>query len=154
VTVPPLAGAGTRLARSALVSALVVVTASALVSCQTALAPPEARKLPTSFEAPFVPPPRTIVDVTAVLDQHQRDIGKVDALKRAAAQTPPSGGGAYALAHFYYDRAYAFRGLGLVKEELADWREATRYAIEAGPPRERSCSWRWPRSSTGASGAR
>jgi len=110
-----------------------VVAAFAVSACQTALRPEEAKKLEASFEAPFVPPPRTVVDITAVLDQHKRDIGRVEALRAAAARTPPSTSDPAVLALFYHERAFAFRGLGLVKQELADWGEAARYAQLAGP---------------------
>src|SRR5208282_6007831 len=55
----------------------------------------------------FTPPPRSIADITAILDRQKPDPAKVaEASKRADAQ-PPSGASDVDLQKFYSDRAQA-----------------------------------------------
>ena len=51
------------------------------------------------------PAPRTISDITALLEQHKPDPAKVQELKLAATREPPAGADKEALANFYYERA-------------------------------------------------
>src|SRR4029077_20766030 len=72
----------------------------------------------------FVAPPRTIADITAILDQEKPD--PVHAAKmRSDADAEPSGGN---LADFYFRRAQARWQLGRSVESIAD----TKQAIEIG----------------------
>jgi CHAT domain-containing protein len=69
---------------------------------------------------PFVPPPRTIADITAILDQQKQDPKHLAHLRAAAYAAPPAGVGSAALSKFYYDRANIRADLGRNREALAD----------------------------------
>ncbi len=95
----------------------------------------EAKKITASFEGKgFVPPPRTIRDITAILDTQKR----ADPLAAAKAQAladaaPPGSRDPLTLRTFYWERARAARSIGRVQQEVADLREAARWAHEADP---------------------
>jgi CHAT domain-containing protein len=78
------------------------------------------RALPTGF----VPPPRTIIDITAVLDKEKPDPKAVAEIKARANAEPPQGGAGLTLAHFYYDRGNARLTLGRVGDALDDIQKA------------------------------
>ena len=90
-----------------------------LASCAPALAQTQA--------APFVPPPRSIADITAILDQEKPDPKLLAKLRRAADASSPSGGSRPALAKFYYDRGQARVNLGRNHEALTDAQKAVEY---------------------------
>src|SRR5262249_49972379 len=69
---------------------------------------------------PFVPPPRTIADITAILDQQKQDPKHLAKLRAEAYAAPPAGLGPAALSKFYYDRANIRADLGRNSEALAD----------------------------------
>lgn len=72
----------------------------------------------------YTPPPRSISDITAVLDRQKPDPAKIAAAKAIAdAQAPASISGIDA-ARFYYERAGAAGELGRAAQELADIRKA------------------------------
>ncbi len=73
-------------------------------------------------------PPRTIHDITALLDQYKPDAAKIDALKAAVKQEPPATDDRIALAQFYAKRAGAAEELGMVEQQIADLRRAAEYA--------------------------
>src|SRR5207247_584844 len=68
--------------------------ALSLTACQTA--PPamdlaEAKRVTATFSGAFVPPPRTIDDITAILDQQPRaDPAAAERARARAGETPPS----------------------------------------------------------------
>jgi tetratricopeptide (TPR) repeat protein len=68
----------------------------------------------------FVAPPRTISDITAILDNEKPDAAKIAERKAAADEAPPNSGSKSDLAQFYYDRANARALLGRHKDALAD----------------------------------
>ncbi len=68
----------------------------------------------------FVAPPRTISDITAILDGEKPDAKKIDELKRKADANPPSGGARVDLARFHYDRGTARAQLGRLNDATAD----------------------------------
>ncbi|HXW39880.1 MAG TPA: CHAT domain-containing tetratricopeptide repeat protein [Xanthobacteraceae bacterium] len=72
----------------------------------------------------FVAPPRTIADITAILDSEKPDEAKIAARKAAADATPPGNASAAKLAQFYYDRGAARALLARNKEALADGLQA------------------------------
>ena len=76
----------------------------------------------------FVAPPRTIADITAILDSEKPDEAQVAARKASADAVPPGNASATALAQFYYDRGNARALLGRYKEAIADGLQA----IEVG----------------------
>jgi CHAT domain-containing protein len=68
----------------------------------------------------FVAPPRTIADITAILDQQKPDPETAAKMQRAAQAQPPAGAGGAKPALFYYDRSHARDAIGQTKEALAD----------------------------------
>jgi CHAT domain-containing protein len=78
--------------------------------------------------AVFVAPPRTISDITAILDSEKPDAKKIDELKRKADANPPGSAARADLAKFYYDRGHARAQLGRLNESIADANKA----IEVG----------------------
>ena len=78
--------------------------------------------------AGFVAPPRTIADITAILDSEKPDVKKIDELKEDAASKPTGKESRADLAQFYFDRGNARAQLGRLTESLADANKA----IEVG----------------------
>ena len=70
--------------------------------------------------AGFVAPPRTIADITAILDSEKPDPAKIALRKTAADAEPPKGGSKSALAQFYYDRGNARASLARNEDALND----------------------------------
>jgi CHAT domain-containing protein len=93
---------------------------------QTAAAPQNAAPI----QPVFVAPPRTITDITAILDSEKPDAAKIAARKAEADAAPPSRASAPQLAQFYYDRG-AIRGvLARNKDALADGLQALKLTKE------------------------
>ena len=69
---------------------------------------------------PFIPPPRTIANITAILDGEKPDEAQIAARKANADATQPNNLSAADLAQFYYDRGNARALLARNKEALAD----------------------------------
>ncbi|WP_424631668.1 CHAT domain-containing protein [Bradyrhizobium sp. SYSU BS000235] len=77
-----------------------------------------------ALPAGFVAPPRTISDITAILDSEKPDLKKIEE-KKADADEQPSGKESRAeLAQFYYDRSNARSELGRLAEAIADSNKA------------------------------
>ena len=74
--------------------------------------------------AAFVAPPRTIADITAILDQEKPDPTRIAKAKTAADLPPPEGADAKKLAQFYYDRGNARSFLARNSDALADGKKA------------------------------
>ena len=83
--------------------------------------------LAQSTQPAFVAPPRTIADITAILDQEKPDPAKRAKTESDAEAKPPAGNPS-ALGQFYYRRAQARATLGRVNEAIADCLKA----IESG----------------------
>ena len=115
-----------------------VVAVALLGACQTdgtstpAMSLKEAKQVTATFEGgSFVPPPRTIADITAILDQQTLADPEEIARQEAEAEAqPPAGTSESKLAAFYYKRGMAARRLGRSGQELADLREAAGIALE------------------------
>ncbi len=75
-------------------------------------------------EADIPPPPRTIADITAILDQEKPDPAIVARNKAKADSQPPAGLEGVELARFYSDRGTAAGDLGRETQRLADYRKA------------------------------
>jgi CHAT domain-containing protein len=84
----------------------------------------QAAALPTVFVAP----PRTITDITAILDSEKPDPAKIAAIKAAADVPVPSKVSKIELARFYYKRGSSRSQLGRLAEAIDDANKA----IEAG----------------------
>jgi CHAT domain-containing protein len=80
----------------------------------------------------FVAPPRTITDITAILDNEKPDEAKIAQRKAEADATPPSNLAESKLTQFYYDRGAARALLARNKDALADGLQALAAAIKAG----------------------
>ena len=111
-----------------------------LAACQTAVSVEEAKQITASFEGgSFVPPPRTVGDITAILDdQKLTDPGKTGELVAKADAGPPEGEDATTLARFHLNRGQAARSIGRDSQALEDLRTAFRHLKGARlDPRER-----------------
>ncbi len=75
-----------------------------------------AAALPTGFVAP----PRTITDITAILDSEKPDPAQIAKLRAEADAPVPSKGSRQELARFYYQRGNARAKLGQLTESVAD----------------------------------
>ena len=87
-----------------------------------------ALPLTLSLQPTFVAPPRTIADITAILDSEKPDAAKIAKRKAEAEAAPPKGASASALAQFYYDRGNARALLARNKDALADGLQALEVA--------------------------
>lgn len=76
----------------------------------------------------FVAPPRTIGDITAILDQQKPDPAKVAAARAAVTQAPPANAEPVALVDFYFRRSLAANDLGLAQQQLDDAKKAVELA--------------------------
>src|SRR5580698_4322323 len=96
---------------------------------------PEADTAPADASAVqpvFVAPPRTIADITAILDSEKPDAAK-DAQRKAEAEAaPPANASPVKLAQFYYDRGNARALLAQNKDALADGLQALAINKSAG----------------------
>lgn len=88
----------------------------------------QAAELPTAFVAP----PRTITDITAILDSEKPDPARVAAQRAEAEAVPPAKASHLELARFYYKRGSARFKLGQLKEALADADSAVQNAHGGG----------------------
>ena len=98
-----------------------------LAACQPAMSVEEAKMVTAAFAetAAFVPPPRTVEDITAILDQQKRSDPTIAERARARAdEAPPAAAGPGALSRFYYQRALNARAIGRSKQEIEDLRQA------------------------------
>ncbi len=121
-------------------AAAIAVTCAALLGCQQDGQRPvvsldQARQITANFQGQgFQPPPRTISDIAAVLDQQRPDPAKVATLVAQADAQPPAGANGLAMAEFLMARGMAAGELGRNAQRLADLREAARLAVQAGMP--------------------
>ena len=72
----------------------------------------------------FVAPPRTIADITAILDSEKPDPQKIEKIRAAADAQPPGGSSRDKLARFYYERGNARASLGRLSDAIADANKA------------------------------
>ena len=119
----------------------VVLATVWLAACQTGEPPPlsldEAKKVTASFEGrSFVPPPRTIEDVTRILKQPDPTGETNIARKRQMAdQSPPATAEARALAEFFSRRGIAALEIGRSKQAIRDLTTALEIARSSGSRR-------------------
>jgi hypothetical protein len=93
----------------------------------------QAKQITADFgTAGFAPPPRTIADITAVLDQYQPDAQRLAAAKEAADRTPPPDLSGAALAEFYYHRGTDAGNVGRIAQQLDDLRQAHELGTRSG----------------------
>ncbi|HIL19452.1 MAG TPA: tetratricopeptide repeat protein, partial [Gammaproteobacteria bacterium] len=106
-----------------------LVVASLLGACQTTGSTPlsldEAKKVTASFKGGFVPPPRTITDITGILEQQKRkDLETLGQMRVVADEEPPVAGNNAELAMFHYKRGEKADHLGRQNQALADYQKA------------------------------
>ena len=82
----------------------------------------------TALPAGFVAPPRTIADITAILDSEKPDAKMIEELKTEADSKPTGKESRENLAQLYFDRGNARAQLGRLAESIADAEKA----IEVG----------------------
>ena len=82
----------------------------------------------TALAQTYVPPPRSIADITAVLDSEKPDPTKLARYLAQADAQVPVGASPDALAAFYRDRSVAASQLGRIDQWIADAKEAVRLA--------------------------
>jgi CHAT domain-containing protein len=78
----------------------------------------------TALPAGFVPPPRTITDITSILDNEKPDLKVIEELKEEADAQPTGKESRADLAQFYFDRGSARSQLGRIAEAIADGNKA------------------------------
>lgn len=78
--------------------------------------------------------PRSVSDITAILDQEKPDPAKIAALRTLATAEPAAGETGAALAEFYYRRAVAAGELGLLDQWIRDLRTAAELADRFSGP--------------------
>jgi CHAT domain-containing protein/tetratricopeptide (TPR) repeat protein len=84
----------------------------------------------TAQKAGFVAPPRSIADITAILDQEKPDPAKRAKAEADAAAEPPAGADRAKLKDFYYKRGQTRASLGRPTEAIADTEKAVEYAAD------------------------
>jgi len=84
----------------------------------------DIEKQAEALPAQFVAPPRTITDITAILDSEKPDPAKIAALKAEADAAVPGRASRAELAHFYYNRGTARAALGRLSEATDDANKA------------------------------
>jgi len=80
-----------------------------------------------SDDPPSRVPPRTVYDITALLEQYKPDPVKINQAKAKMAQQPPANAGSEVLARFYFERARAADQTGNARQKLDDYRKAREY---------------------------
>jgi len=105
---------------------LVLAGLLTMAGCQQAMSVEEAKKVTAEFaETGFVPPPRTVEDITAILDQQKRaDPTIAERALARADEAPPAAANPAELSRFYYQRALNARAIGRSKQEIEDLRQA------------------------------
>ncbi len=108
-----------------------------LVACQIGkpgLSLEEAKQITTTFVGTsFTPPPRTIKDITAILDDQPIADPLIAAeARRIANQEVPKEGFSADLAEAYRSRARAAKQIGRTKQEIDDLKMAALVAMSAG----------------------
>ncbi|PPQ44284.1 CHAT domain-containing protein [Rhodopseudomonas palustris] len=95
-----------------------------------------APKLPSgaAASAGFVAPPRTIADITAILDSEKPNAAKIAEVKAAADAAPTGKESKAELAQFYFDRANARAQLGRLADTLTDADKAIEVGRSAVSP--------------------
>jgi CHAT domain-containing protein/tetratricopeptide (TPR) repeat protein len=93
----------------------------------------QARQITAEFQGQgFRPPPRTISDITAILDQQKPDPAKVAAALAKADAQPPANLAGGDLANFLFERGIAADELGRANQRIADFKRAYEIATASG----------------------
>jgi CHAT domain-containing protein len=109
--------------RACVISALNAANgrANVPVAVPTEQAPSEeVAKQAAALPISFVAPPRTITDITAILDSEKPDPAQIAKLRAEADAPVPGNASRQELARFYYQRGNARAKLGQLKDAIAD----------------------------------
>jgi CHAT domain-containing protein len=81
----------------------------------------QAKQITAQFQGQgFTPPPRTISDITAILDQQRPDPAIAAAARTKADAPTPTSGSPAQMAKFYYDRGNAAGDIGRAEQWMTD----------------------------------
>ena len=126
--------------------ALLLATALVVGGCpkgeKPAVSLDEARQITTEFSGPtagdarFSPPPRTISDIAAVLDEQRPDEARTATLRARADAEPPAGATGAALGEFLYERANARIEIGRTNDAIADYQDSYEASPDVGTLKE------------------
>jgi CHAT domain-containing protein/tetratricopeptide (TPR) repeat protein len=116
---------------------LAVASCGSASSPRPALSLDEAKRITAQIQSQTPVPPRSIADITAILDQQKPDPARAEAYRMAANAIPTAGADAAALTHFYFDRGIAAGELGRTPQLVADLRQAAALGRQAGIPIDR-----------------
>jgi CHAT domain-containing protein len=83
----------------------------------------------------LIAPPRTIADITEILDRVKPDPARIEGLRSKASAEPPAQASNSELGQFYLLRAFSRSELGLFREAIGDARLALKY-VQDDPERE------------------
>ena len=108
---------------------IVLAAATGLSACEPdnkpAVSLEQAKQITAQFQGQgFTPPPRTIADITAILDQQKPDPAKAEAALKAADAQLPTGLQDIQLAQFYFQRGIAAGEVGRITQRIEDLRQA------------------------------
>jgi CHAT domain-containing protein len=78
--------------------------------------------------APLAPPPRSISDITAILEAQKPDPARLAAARAAADAAAPAGATPAELMEFHFNRSLAANALGRAQQQLEDARRAVEIA--------------------------
>ena len=78
----------------------------------------------------FAPPPRTISDITSILDKEKSDPARRAKIEAEAAALPPAGAGRQVLAKHHHKVAQSFAELGRYDEAIANIKKASEYSTD------------------------
>jgi CHAT domain-containing protein len=106
--------------KACVAAALNAANGRANVAVEIPAEPAAPLKVWTDAPAGFVAPPRTIADITAILDNEKPDAAVIDKRRVAADADPPAGTSRAVLAQFYQDRGIARTQLGRLMDAIAD----------------------------------
>ncbi len=129
--------------RQGTVLTLVSAVCLTLVACESerSISLSEARSITADFSGQaFVPPPRSIEDVTALLDSQKEGSDFQDKWRPKADATPPPNANARTLANFYNGRGRAAHYLGRETQRYQDMTLAARYQVTNGARRSQTLS--------------
>ena len=102
-----------------------------LVACKTTKIPAvsldEAKRVTADFKTGFVPPPRTISDITGILEQQKwKDLERLEEMRLVADEEPPATTSPDKLAWFYHKRGETADHLGRGNQAIADYQIAAK----------------------------
>lgn len=101
----------------------------------------DAKSGGSTAPASFVAPPRTIADITAILDKQKPDPARPAASTARADGQPSAGTAPQDLADFYYQRGLAATELGRAQQALDDYKKAYEIGTAANSAPARLASY-------------